>query len=43
MTGRYPFNVGFYGDGDAQHISNFSTTAELLKKEGYATHAIGKW
>eukprot|EP00930_Biecheleria_cincta_P007870 TRINITY_DN109160_c0_g1_i1.p1 TRINITY_DN109160_c0_g1~~TRINITY_DN109160_c0_g1_i1.p1 ORF type:complete len:564 (-),score=77.84 TRINITY_DN109160_c0_g1_i1:161-1852(-) len=43
MTGRYPFNVGFYGDGEAQHITNFSTTALLLKKIGYATHAVGKW
>lgn len=43
MTGRYPFNVGFYGDGKAQHISNFTTTAQVLQQEGYATHAIGKW
>lgn len=43
MTGRYPFNVGFYGDGKSQHITNFSTTAMLLKTIGYATHAIGKW
>ena len=27
--------------GDAQHIANFTTLPELLKREGYATHAIG--
>eukprot|EP00656_Telonema_subtile_P028759 TRINITY_DN3136_c0_g1_i2.p1 TRINITY_DN3136_c0_g1~~TRINITY_DN3136_c0_g1_i2.p1 ORF type:complete len:542 (+),score=101.85 TRINITY_DN3136_c0_g1_i2:174-1799(+) len=43
MTGRYPFNVGFYGDGDAQHISNFTALPELLKPLNYSTHAIGKW
>ena len=40
---RYPFNAGFYGDGTAQHISNFTTTAQLLKNLGYRTAAIGKW
>jgi arylsulfatase A-like enzyme len=43
MTGRYPFNVGFYGDGTAQHITNYTTTAELLRQQGYTTSAIGKW
>ena len=43
MTGRYPFNVGFYGDGVAQHITNYTTTAELLRQQGYNTSAIGKW
>ena len=43
MTGRYPFNLGFYGDGKAQHITNYTTTAELLSQHGYTTSAIGKW
>lgn len=44
VTGRYPFNAGFYGDGEDQHISNFTTLAGLLSNQlGYRTHAIGKW
>ena len=43
MTGRYPFNAGFYGDGNAQHISNFTSLGGLMKREGFETHAIGKW
>ena len=44
MTGRMPFNVGFYGDGDDQHIANYTSIAQVLKDHGgYETHCIGKW
>ena len=45
MTGRYPFNVGFYGDGVAQHITNYTTTAELLRQQDTTRRrsANGTW
>ena len=39
MTGRYPFNVGFYGDGVAP-LTNYTTTAELLRQQ---VQHVGDW
>jgi len=49
MTGRYPWKLGLQNPstippGTTQHIPfKFKTIAEMLKKEGYSTHALGKW
>lgn len=70
MTGRLPFNVGyydmtydevwvgaimtddavrrpqpclFYSPHQNHCASNFTMMPELLRQQGYATHAIGKW
>ena len=49
QSGRYPWGVGFYDMddkrfGDSFHCIHPNTTLlpELLKRQGYATHAIGK-
>ena len=49
MTARYPFRTGLQhtttlapGSG-AKLPSDTDTLAEVLKRAGYATHAIGKW
>ncbi|MBY0506249.1 MAG: sulfatase-like hydrolase/transferase [Bryobacteraceae bacterium] len=45
LTGTYPQRYGFYTASDSRvglPITQ-STLADLLKKEGYATGAIGKW
>lgn len=45
MTGRYPQRFGFYtaSDSRAGMPLSESTLADLLKKQGYATGALGKW
>jgi len=50
QSGRYPWGVGFYDMddsrfGDSFHCihPNITLMPALLKKQGYATHAIGKW
>jgi arylsulfatase A-like enzyme len=45
LTGTYPQRYGFYtaSDSRAGLPLNQSTLADLLKKEGYATGALGKW
>ena len=45
LSGRYPFNVGYYGNPGNNRIHvplNFSLTAGALQAKGYRTHAIGK-
>ncbi len=41
LTGRYPARLGNYWNNGATLWEN--TIAELLKNEGYATAAFGKW
>lgn len=46
MTGCYPLRLARQGDPDSVHPElhlNEITIAEVLKKQGYATAAIGKW
>ncbi|MDF7826853.1 sulfatase [Pontiellaceae bacterium B12227] len=47
LTGRYPARLGIHRVFFPQHISGMAveeiTMAELLKKQGYKTAAIGKW
>ena len=46
MTGRYPFNIGYYAmppDDENQCTSNYTALPQLLKTMGYSTHAYGKW
>ena len=45
MTGRYPFNAGYYDmNTDNDHTTtNFTLYPALLRAAGYATHAWGKW
>ena len=45
LGGRYPFNMGFYDmDTDDNHATtNFTLFPELLRRGGYATHALGKY
>eukprot|EP00052_Salpingoeca_macrocollata_P019248 m.159470 g.159470 ORF g.159470 m.159470 type:complete len:537 (+) comp20908_c0_seq1:1127-2737(+) len=46
MTGRYPFNVGFYNmDQDQNHCADkYTMLPEVLKMTaGYQTAATGKW
>eukprot|EP01051_Picozoa_sp_SAG22_P006434 SAG22_NODE_421_length_10720_cov_22.582619_5_plen_261_part_00 len=46
QTGRYPWGVGFYDmSDDGSHCVDprFKMMPQLLKEQGYATHALGKW
>ena len=45
LTGRYQQRFGFYTASDSRQGMPLSqiTLAEVLKKEGYATGAFGKW
>lgn len=45
LTGRYQQRFGFYAASDSRQGMPLSeiTLAEVLKKEGYATGAYGKW
>ena len=45
LSGRYPFNVGFYDMSvdDNHHLSNYTLLPALLRSAGYATHALGKY
>lgn len=44
LTGRYPWGAGFYDmSNDGDHCTDqFKLVADLLKAEGYTTHALGK-
>ena len=43
-AGRYPWGAGFYDmSNDGDHCTDqFKLVAQLLKEEGYTTHALGK-
>lgn len=48
MTGRYPFNVGYYdmdhgADEENRCFADYTMLPALLKTRGYSTHAFGKW
>ena len=47
MTGCYPVRVGvtqvLFPDSDVGLDPDEMTMAELLKSQGYATAAVGKW
>lgn len=45
LTGTYPQRYGFYTASDSRVglPLNQSTLADMLKKEGYVTGALGKW
>lgn len=47
MTGRYPYRMGQYEVIRAQSTDgmpeNEETVAEILRRTGYQTHAVGKW
>jgi arylsulfatase B/arylsulfatase I/J len=46
QTGRYPWGVGYYDmSDDSNHCVDpaFKMLPQLMKEEGYRTHAIGKW
>ena len=46
MTGRYAWRTGFYemvDDGGHCVNQNYTMLPALLRANGYATHAIGKW
>jgi arylsulfatase A-like enzyme len=44
ITGRYPWGAGFYDMArDTEHCTaNFTSLPQLLKTQGYKTHALGK-
>lgn len=45
LTGRYPWGAGFYDmSDDSNHCTaEFTLLPALLKKQGYSTHALGKY
>lgn len=45
LTGRLPFRYGYYQNpsDDGAIPLNYTLLPSLLKKQGYRTHAIGKW
>ena len=44
-TGRYPWGMGWYDmESDGDHCtSEYELLPSLLRKQGYAPHALGKW
>jgi arylsulfatase B/arylsulfatase I/J len=46
LSGRYPFSMGVYENADIDTNgtpTNFTFLPEILRRAGFATHAVGKY